>query len=1075
MKKTRIHKAFQKRFARITLLINYSVTCFLIIFLLSFDNKKTDEGNTTVTYYIDSKNGNDKNSGNNKNSPWKTLSRLSHTRLRPGDSLCFKRGSSFTGPLIIHNSGNVNNYIVVTDYGSKKDPAPSFTNPVFSEGNYGNCIRVKGSYIIIENLFFWNTAAYRPITFNGEGWVVWEMGAIHIERGAEHCIIRNNEIKDCVAGIRSNGEYAIVENNYIHDCNRVLKEWNWGPLGIWLGADHQEVCYNKIFNYNAVDPRIGWGPESYGSGADGGAIEIDDARYGKSDISIHHNYTKDCQGFLEVTWTDVKQRPSYKNFRIHHNVSDDYQQFIALWWGKDCRIENNTVIRRKINANEWGVFNITQPNSHNLIRNNIVVTENDVAIFNLGRKGNAQPKNIISNNLYYAAKGKLNIGKEGPGDSARFEDPLFKNYEHAATAEDFSILTNSPAINMGIDVGYEKDFAGTKIPQNIAADIGAFEYKKTNATALIRLAKKGKALVSVHLPINPSTSQKFAAQELRRYLSKITNAYFPLSDKAEHRIIIRQNKQLSEECYTISLHNKDIVLAGGSERAVLYSVYDFLHRLGCRWLAPQFDFYDGSSEYIPKKENLSFDASKNIEEHPQFAYRKIDVEEGRSHTIENLKQIVDWMPKVRFNILMVPLNYQGGGRVKWENWREALTPELKKRGLLIEVGGHGYQNFLNAKMENGALFKIHPEWFGKNKNCKEDTAQYFVFNTSNSDAIDYFTQNILSYLKQHPEIDIFDFWPPDGARWAECPEFTALGSPVNRQAVLVNKINAAVKKLRPDLRLEIIAYGQVLLPPGKNALDSGVLVDVCPINQSFEKQIFDTTHTTNAEYAKAILNWRSVFPGDIGLYSYYRKYAWRSLPVIIPHYIQNDLKWYSKLPLQGISTYAEPGDWYTYELNHYSLANLAWNPDLSLDSLINEYCFIRYGSASDVAENAYNLLEEIVPTCGSIPFTTLKSKDQIAGAQKRLFQTEVNLRRILNGDQMKNVSMNLSRLQLMINYAVFDFKILQLVTKGAASDEIESGVKKMIAFLEKNSSKGVFLISGNNKLIGYSRHYTNRK
>jgi hypothetical protein len=450
----------------------------LVAILTCFAEARSTKKMAAVTYYIDSDKGSDKNKGTNEKFPWKTVSRLESVQLQPGDSLRFKRGSTFKGPLNIKGSGTSEQYIVVTDYGSKNDSPPSFTNTTFAEGNYGNCIRLAGSYVLVQNLYCSGTPAYRPIQYTGDGWVVWEMGAIHIERGAEHCIISNNEIKDCVAGIRSNGEYALIENNFIHDCNRVLKEWDWGPLGIWIGADHQEIRYNRIFKYSAVDPRIGWGPHSYGSGADGGAMEIDDARYDKSDISIHHNYTKDCQGFLEVTWTDVRQRPSYRKFSIHHNVSDDYQQFIALWQGENCRIENNTIIRRKVNANEWGVFNITQPNSHNFIRNNIVAVENDVVIFNVGRTGIAKPKSIISHNLYFAAKGKLNVGKEGPGDSAQFENPLFKDYRHATRAVDFSIATKSPAVDTGIDLGYEQDFAGNDIPQNGKPDIGAFECKQ---------------------------------------------------------------------------------------------------------------------------------------------------------------------------------------------------------------------------------------------------------------------------------------------------------------------------------------------------------------------------------------------------------------------------------------------------------------------------------------------------------------------------------------------------------------------------------------------------------------------
>lgn len=433
---------------------------------------------SSVAYYIDSQYGNDLNSGLSADKPFKSLSKAASLKLSPGDSLRFKRGSAYSGTIIINNSGSLNKPITVTDYGTNTLPAPSFTNPNFDadKGNYGNCIRLKGSFIIVENLYFHHTVAQLPSTTGGFT-VMWELGALYIEKSAENSIVRNNEFYDCGVGIKSYGRYALIDNNYIHDCNRVLKEWSWGPIGIWLGADFQEVSNNRIFNYKAIDPRIIWGPNSYGGGADGGAIEIDDARVDKSNISIHHNYTRDCQGFLEVTWSDIQQNPTYTNFKIHHNVSDDYQQFVALWRGAGCRIENNTIIRRKRNVNDWGVFNITQLGAKNTIKNNIVIVENDIIIFNLGRNGNSQPDNIISNNLYFAASGELKMGLEGPGQSPIFANPLLYNYVPGLSAGDFAITANSPAKNRGLDLGYKLDFLNIVIPQDGVADIGAFEFK----------------------------------------------------------------------------------------------------------------------------------------------------------------------------------------------------------------------------------------------------------------------------------------------------------------------------------------------------------------------------------------------------------------------------------------------------------------------------------------------------------------------------------------------------------------------------------------------------------------------
>ena len=430
-----------------------------------------------VTYYVDAQKGNDQHTGTSKASPWKSLGKVENASLLPGDTVRFKRGSEFTGPLIIRQSGQADNYIVLSDYGESQAPAPAFTNPVCEQGNFGNCIRVKGSYVIVENLYFHHTAAFKNGDYETDGgWPVWETGAIYIDKEAKHCIVRNNEIFDCVAGIKSYGYNTIIEYNFIHDCNRVLGEWNWGPIGIWLGADFQEVRFNRIFNYSAVDPRIRW-KSGIGGGADGGAMEIDDARYDKSHISIHHNYTRDCQGFLEVTWTDVKQHPDYRNFKIHHNISDDYQQFIALWAGKECEIDNNTIIRRKVNVNDWGVFNITEGNSKNKIRNNIIVTEKNIRIFNTGLNGDHYPKNIIRNNLFFAAADTINMGKEGPGDSPFTGNPAFLNYSSAAKPADFSILSSSEAIDRGQSLGYPFDFIQTTIPTGNGADIGAYEYR----------------------------------------------------------------------------------------------------------------------------------------------------------------------------------------------------------------------------------------------------------------------------------------------------------------------------------------------------------------------------------------------------------------------------------------------------------------------------------------------------------------------------------------------------------------------------------------------------------------------
>lgn len=461
------------------MLVSINVTLFIIAGCAEKGAVKKERENKS--FYVDGESGDDRNSGLTADKPIKTLKKAESLILKGGDSLLFRRGTFYEGTLRVNSSGSSDNYIVISSYGDKSLPAPAFTNSTFDvkTGNFGNCIRIKGSYIIVEELYFHNTVAQLPSDSGGFE-IMWELGAVFIEKESDYSVVRNNEFFDCGVGIKSYGNYILIDNNYIHDCNRVLKEWNWGPIGIWLGSDNQEVCNNRIFNYSAVDPRIIWGPDSYGGGADGGAIEIDDARIPKTNISIHNNYSKDCQGFIEVTWKDVLQNPDYRNFSIHHNISDDFQQFIALWRGAGCKIENNTIIRRKRNVNDWGVFNITQTDSKNYVRNNIVVVENDIIIFNLGKRGTAKPSTIISNNLYFAASGNLLIGLEGPGENYIIGNPLFVNYSNIKSPLDLRITDNSPARNKGQNLGYTFDFIKTTIPNEGVPDIGAFEYSSLN-------------------------------------------------------------------------------------------------------------------------------------------------------------------------------------------------------------------------------------------------------------------------------------------------------------------------------------------------------------------------------------------------------------------------------------------------------------------------------------------------------------------------------------------------------------------------------------------------------------------
>lgn len=409
-------------------------------------------------YYFDYANGSDETDGTEAK-PWKRLSKLEGLSLNPGDKVLFARGSSFHGGVTIASSGTKEAPIVLTSYGDDEH-MPKFTNSDPRHLN-GNVFLIKGSYTIVDGLYFHNgPAAARGLSSARK------MGAVFIARGAEHNIIRNCEVYDYPVGFQSYGTHCLITKNYIHDCTGFLQYPGWGPVGIMVATSHHEISYNRIENYLATGGS--WG-------SDGGAIEIDSDEFLREDFDIHHNISIGNEGFLEITRGD--DVGDVRDVRVHHNISDDFQQFILFWGGQDCVVEHNTVLcRRPRNSNMHVVFLFTDLFTENIeIRNNIFAVANGLQVFKgeMPYQGNLDYDQPRQNNLYYSLDGSVEdpCGLPlGPGDAVG--DPLFMDLE----GMDLRLRPDSPAINTASDSSLPVDFDGKPRTFGRAPDKGAFEF-----------------------------------------------------------------------------------------------------------------------------------------------------------------------------------------------------------------------------------------------------------------------------------------------------------------------------------------------------------------------------------------------------------------------------------------------------------------------------------------------------------------------------------------------------------------------------------------------------------------------
>lgn len=587
----------------------------------------------------------------------------------------------------------------------------------------------------------------------------------------------------------------------------------------------------------------------------------------------------------------------------------------------------------------------------------------------------------------------------------------------------------------------------------LAVAVGAAVPACADAT----LVRSGKPVAQIVVRPDAAEPERFAAGELQRYVRQMSGAELPMVSKPAKgatAIFLEaapgRATDAWDDGFQIRIQGTRIRIQGHNPRARLFATYALLERLGCRWYAPRFSFYaEGQAERVPHAATLTLKDTV-IAERPALRYRAKYVEEGRTHTPENLPALVDWMAKTRQNVFSCPLDYGGAGRVRWDLFREQLIPELKKRGLLIEVGGHGYQNFLPVER----YFAEHPDWFGMDEQGRRSRARNRVFETANPAAMAEFTRNVLAYLRAHPEIDIFDLWPPDGARWSEDSAGKALGEPPVRHARVVNHVAAAVARELPQVTVEFIAYQNYLTPPPGTAFAPNTLVGFCPISQSFTAPIDDPTNAVNKAYWDDLQEWkeRADVAGRLYVYSYYRKYAWQSLPVLIPHTIEREVRSYREAGVVGLSSYSEPGDWLTYELQHLALARAAWDPAFKAEAFVRDYCRERFGDAAKSMGRFYSLVEATVPQAAAIPGTLTPSPDVLARHLQALDEAKTMLaeaKRQSVGDGQR-VDL-VERLGVALEYARLE------LWRQVAPGRGEVASKQLAALLEAHQNRGLFV------------------
>jgi len=331
------------------------------------------------------------------------------------------------------------------------------------------------------------SVGYSGITLDGlyfagarsDGTIENILGGICVFLGADSKVL-NSEITSCEIGAMLAGAGSSFKGNYVHDLiigvqpNPEGDPNNaGGAAGIFVTASNIEVAYNTFVNCKDKTET--------GSSCDGGAVEIiSSACDTVSEVNIHHNFSYNNCGFLEIATTSGNCKGTVENTKIYNNISID-----SAWMGffqvnntdfENLHYYNNTNVHHKSSENAgtlWIIFNETSSGMTGgelvpgtvFLTNNLYIFDDFVPL--------TEPMDTA-----FGQKTNLIIYTDN-------QDPKVVNVK-GTSFEDFFLTKDSPAVDAGSTVsGNTLDFVHNIVPNpGGITDIGAFEFNSKQEICL---------------------------------------------------------------------------------------------------------------------------------------------------------------------------------------------------------------------------------------------------------------------------------------------------------------------------------------------------------------------------------------------------------------------------------------------------------------------------------------------------------------------------------------------------------------------------------------------------------------
>lgn len=418
-----------------------------------------------------------------------------------------------------------------------------------------------------------------------------------------------------------------------------------------------------------------------------------------------------------------------------------------------------------------------------------------------------------------------------------------------------------------------------------------------------------------------SPTEEFAADELRRYLGRMTGdsgrprphsatIYINDADAASAAGIDVPALKLSAESFHIETRGGNVYILGGGERGVLYGVYELLERLGCRW-------YTADVTHVPRTRKIMLPPT-GITQSPAFEFRDTTIWEAREPT---------WSVANPMNGHFTAAPSYMGGHTSY--------------GLFVHTSGH--------LLPPEEYFDEHPEYFSLVDGVRRrDKTQLCL---TNPDVLRLVTERVLSAMGQYRAARIFSVSQNDWGNWCTCPACSALAEEEGSQSGPIlrfaNAVAERTAKVFPRNLIDTIAYSYSLQAPRKARPHANVRVRLCPIG-CCQAHAFGTCDHAGSRKALAALQDWSAITRQLYIWHYCTNFANYQIPMPDLDELHDNIGLYHRSGAYGLFMQGagEAGGGELGELRAWIIARLLWNPNQDVWKLVDEFLPAVYGVAA---------------------------------------------------------------------------------------------------------------------------------